>query len=264
VGGPPRTAAERTAAGGDAAPRTLLARLLRKTALAHDVAGLEFALPPAERLAFRAGQYVDVLLRDGRRRAFSLANPPSRGDRLELHVRRVPGGHFSGHVLDGLRERALLRLAGPLGNFWLRKDLPGPVILIAGGTGFAPIKSILEDALESGFEQALHLYRGVRAQRDLYLDETARDLAARWPRLRYVPVLSEPGAADGWNGRTGLVHEAVLADHPDLAPFAIYLSGPPAMVDAARHAFPARGADPARMYCDSFDHAWQTGHDTSG
>ncbi len=250
-------------AAGEAA-RTLLARLVRKTALAHDVAGLELALPPHERLRFRAGQYVDLLLRDGRRRAFSLAGPPSRGDRLELHVRRIPGGRFSGYVLDELRERTLMRFSGPLGNFWLRRELGRPVILIAGGTGFAPVKSILEDAIETGFEQPVHLYRGARARRDLYLDDATRELAARLGACRYVPVLSEPDPAQPWSGRTGLVHEAVLADHPDLAPFAIYLSGPPAMVDAARDSFPAHGAQPAALFCDSFDHAWQTGHDRVG
>jgi len=252
------------APAADAAPRILLARLVRKTALAHDVAGLELALPPHERLVFRAGQYVDLLLRDGRRRAFSLANPPSRGDRLELHVRRLPGGRFSGYVLDELRERALMRFTGPLGSFWLRKQLDRPVILVAGGTGFAPVKSILEDALETGFEQPVHVYRGVRAQRDLYLDEAARELATALPSSRYVPVLSQPDPAEHRAGRTGLVHEAVLADHPDLSGFAIYLSGPPAMVEAARRAFPEHGAEPACMFCDSFDHAWQTGHDTVG
>jgi len=241
--------------------RTLLCRVMAKTLLAHDVAGLELALPAGERLAFRAGQYVDIALRDGRRRAFSLANPPHRDERLELHVRRVPGGSFSGHVVDGLRERSLLRIVGPLGSFWLRKAQERPVILMAGGTGFAPVKSIIEDALHTGFDQPMTLYRGVRAVRDLYLDELVQGWAREHPRLHYVPVLSAPGPDDAWGGRTGLVHEAVLADHADLSSHAIYMSGPPAMVNAARSAFALRGVDLAYMHADAFEHAWETGHD---
>ncbi len=241
--------------------RRLPCRVAGRTALAHDVVGLDLALPPGERLAFRAGQYLDILLRDGRRRAFSVASPPHRDQRLELHIRKVPGGRFSEHAVDTLREGALLRFEGPLGSFWLRAERPEPVLLVAGGTGFAPIKSIVEDALHEGLERPMTLYWGARARRDLYLHE----LAARWAQdhawLRYVPVLSEPAPEDAWNGRTGLVHDAVLADHPDLSAHAIYMSGPPAMVDSGRRAFPAHGADPALIHSDSFDYAYETGHD---
>ncbi len=241
--------------------RQLPCRVVARSLLAHDVVGLELALPAGEQLAFRAGQYVDVLLRDGRRRAFSLANPPHRGDRLELQIRRVPGGRFSGHAFDGLRERSLLRIEGPLGSFWLRAQHRRPVLLVAGGTGFAPIKSMVEDALHAGFDQPITLYWGVRARRDLYLDALARGWARDHPGIDYVPVLSDPQPGDDWSGRTGLVHAAVLDDHRDLSGHAIYASGPPAMVDAARDGFPGHGADPAFMYSDSFDHAYATGHD---
>ena len=148
--------------------RTLPVRLGRKSQLAHDVMALSLNLPRGEQLHFLAGQYVDVLLRDGRRRAFSIASAPSQPDELELHIRLVPGGSFSSHVFGPLRERSLLRINGPLGSFYLRRNQGRPIILVAGGTGFAPVKSMLEDAMARGLTAPVHLYWGVRARRDLY------------------------------------------------------------------------------------------------
>jgi CDP-4-dehydro-6-deoxyglucose reductase len=241
--------------------RNLPCRVAHKRELAHDVIGLELILPATERLQYLPGQYVDVLLRDGRRRAFSLANAARKDDRLELQIRRVPGGTFSGHVFHTLKERALLRLRGPLGSFYLRKKDHRPVILMAGGTGFAPIKAIVEGALADGFPGRMHLYWGVRARRDLYMHDLASAWAAEHDGLEYTPVLSEPRAEDQWTGRKGFVHQALLEDFVDLSPFTVYLSGPPIMVTAGRESFIARGLDPDRFHADSFDYAFETGHD---
>ena len=240
--------------------RNLPCRVAQKRQLAHDVIGLELMLPASERLQYLPGQYVDVLLRDGRRRAFSLANAPREDDRLELQIRHVPGGTFSEYVFHHLKERALLRLRGPLGSFYLRKKDHQPVILMAGGTGFAPVKAIVEGALAGGFPGKIHLYWGVRARRDLYMHDLASAWAAGHDGLAYTPVLSEPLAEDQWSGRRGFVHDAVLEDFADLSPFTVYVSGPPIMVRAGREKFIARGLDPARFHSDSFDYAYETGH----
>jgi len=241
--------------------RNLPCRIVQKRELAHDVIGLELMLPASERLQYLPGQYVDVLLRDGRRRAFSLANAPRDDDRLELQIRRVPGGTFSEHVFHHLKERALLRIRGPLGSFYLRKKNPRPVILVAGGTGFAPIKAIVEGALADGFPGPIHIYWGVRARRDLYMHELVSAWADEHAHLQYTPVLSEPLPDEAWSGRTGLVHQALLEDFADLSPFALYVSGPPVMVNAGRESCIARGLDPDHFHSDSFDYAYETGHD---
>jgi len=252
-----RIAAQADRAG--AAVRTLPARVASRIRLAHDVMELRLQLPPTERLQYRAGQYVDILLRDGRRRAFSLANCPADDAHLVLHIRHVPGGMFSGHVFEALEERSLLRLQGPLGNFFLRTGSERAVVFLAGGTGFAPIKAIIENALLTPLRREMHLYWGVRSERDLYLPDLPREWARAHTHLHFVPVLSEPGP--DWGGRTGLVHEAVLADFPDLSGHEVYASGPPPMVTAARELFPERGLDLERLFFDSFDYAYETGHD---
>ena len=247
----------------DIVVRNLPCRVVAKQWLTHDVMGLELALPASERLQFLPGQYVDILLRDGRRRAFSIANAPRADDRLELQIRHVPGGAFSDYVFDHLKERALLRLRGPLGSFYLRTKDPRPVILMAGGTGFAPIKAIVEGAFAAGFGEPVHLYWGARAKRDLYMHDLALRFAAEHAGFEYVPVLSEPREEDAWSGRTGFVHQAVLDDFADLSGHAVYASGPPIMVAAAREHFPDRGLDIGRLHSDSFDYAYATGHDSS-
>lgn len=237
--------------------RTLPARVARMERLAHDVMGLWLQLPASERLHYLAGQYVDILLPGGRTRSFSLANPPGEGGPLELHVRRQPGGLFSGQVFERMKERDLLRLRGPLGTFFLRPEGgPGPLVMMAGGTGFAPIKAMLGEALARGLARPVKLYCGVRALRDLYMDGLARAWAARHPGLiDYVPVLSEPGPEDGWTGRRGWVHAAVCEDLPDLSGAEVYMSGPPPMIHAARAAFAARGLAADRLFYDAFEAA---------
>ncbi len=239
--------------------RNLPCRVARLERLAHDVIRLYLKLPETERLQFLAGQYVDILLKDGHRRAFSLANAPHDDRYLELHIRHVEGGAFTDFVFSQMKEKALLRIEGPLGSFFLREDSERPMIFVAGGTGFAPIKGIVEHALAEGVTRPMHVYWGVRAKRDLYLHNLARGWVEKYPHLSYVPVLSEPAPEDEWSGATGLVHEAVLADFADLSPYEVYTSGPPAMVASVRQAFPSQGLDPDLLFSDSFEFAHETG-----
>ncbi|MCF7989257.1 MAG: CDP-6-deoxy-delta-3,4-glucoseen reductase [Thiohalocapsa sp.] len=233
--------------------RTLPCRVAEKTVLNHDVIRLRLKLPEGQRLQFFAGQYMEFLLRDGRRRAFSIANAPHDDALMELHLRRVPGGEFTDYVFDEMPERSILRVHGPLGTFVLREASERPMIFIGGGTGFAPIKGLLEHAFHVGIERPMTLYWGVRSRRDLYLPELPERWAREHPGFRYVPVLSEPDA--DWSGRTGYVHEAVLEDHPDVADYDVYVSGPPVMVEAARSAFEARGLGMDHIFSDAFEYA---------
>ncbi len=242
-------------AAKDLVVKTLPVRVTEKTPLAHDVMGLKLKLPAAERLQFLAGQYVDVLLRDGARRGFSMANPPHEDAFLELHVRYVEGGRFTGWVFNEMREKALLRIQGPLGTFFLREDADRPVLLVAGGTGFAPMKAILEHAFRAGPGRPLHLYWGARARRDLYLHELAQGWAQTRAGFRYTPVLSEPAGGDAWDGATGWVHERVLADYPDLSGHDVYAAGPPEMIEAIKRDLAARGLPDDRLFYDSFEFA---------
>jgi CDP-4-dehydro-6-deoxyglucose reductase, E3 len=261
--------------------KRLPARVERALLLSHDVMGLHLRLPAAEAFSFEAGQYIDVMLPGGRRRSFSIASPPHDSRLLELHVRRVAGGEFSGPLFDAGARSALLNIEGPLGQFKYR---PGtePMLLVGGGTGLAPLLSILRHVAENGLERDMTLYWGVRSERDLYasavLEKLARDYAAavsnsasqgrtaapaapdapaapaaRAARLRYVPVLSEPSSS--WKGARGWVHEAVLEDIGDLEKYAVYAAGPPAMIAAVRREFGLRGVAPSRLYFDSFDYA---------
>ncbi len=238
---------------GDIPVRILPCRVEQRELLAPDVMRLSLRLPNTERLQFLAGQYVDILLADGRRRGFSLANPPHADGLLELHVRHVPGGFFTSYIFERMKEKALLRFQGPLGTFFLREDSPRPVILVGGGTGFAPLKGMLEHAFHIGWNHPLHLYWGARAQVDLYLNMLPQRWLEEYPRFRYTPVLSEPRIEDHWKGRTGWVHEAVIADYPDLSGYDVYMSGPPPMIDAAKPAFMAQGLPAEQLFYDSFE-----------
>ena len=239
----------------EAEPRIVPARVVAIEALASDVRRLYLRPPEGRHLPYRAGQYIDILLADGERRSFSLASPPREDGLLELHIRRVPGGRFTAYVFDELEEGALLRIEGPFGQLFLRSDTARPAILVAGGTGLGPVKGILEDAMARGDPRPLHVYWGARHREGLYLDGLLRAWAADHERLTYTPVLSDPLATDAWQGRTGWVHEAVLADYPDLSGYDVYMSGPPPMTDAARAAFLDRGLDPERVFYDAFHFA---------
>jgi CDP-4-dehydro-6-deoxyglucose reductase len=235
--------------------RTMPCRVARLEHLAHDVIRVYLKLPANERLQFLAGQYLNILLKGHAPRAFSIANAPHADEFIELHIRYVQGGYFTDQVFHQLREKALLRFQGPLGTFFLREDSDRPAILVGGGTGFAPLKGILEHAFEIGWRQPQHLFWGVRARRDLYLDELPREWERRYGNFRYTPVLSEPGPANGWTGETGLVTEAVVRQYPELAGYDVYASGPPAMVQNGHRLFIAHGLDEARFFSDAFEYA---------
>jgi CDP-4-dehydro-6-deoxyglucose reductase len=219
--------------------------------VAPDVMRIRLRLPAAERLQFLAGQYIDILLKDGTRRSLSMANPPHDDGLLELHLRNY-GGPFSTHVFTRMKAKDILRFEGPLGSFYLREDGSKPVVLVAGGTGFAPIKAIIEHAIHNKLKRPIILYRGARRPVDLYLNE----LPEKWQRehgITYVPVLSDVAAGDVWNGRRGLVHQAVMEDLPDLSGHEVYACGAPAMIEAARGDFCAHcGLPESAFYADAF------------
>jgi CDP-4-dehydro-6-deoxyglucose reductase, E3 len=231
--------------------RTLPVRVVALEKLAPDVMELHLALPKTEHLGALPGQYIEFLMKDGKARAFSLANAPREaGEPLQLHIRHYPGGVFSGFVFNELKVGALLRIRGPLGAFTYRDTSARPMVFVAGGTGFAPIKGIIEHVLSRFVDRPMHLYWGARAQSDLYMHR----LAEAWaPRVQYTPVLYEADA--GWSGRTGMVHEAVAADIPDASLIDVYSSGPPPMVRAVREALIAKGLDPEHFYSDAFESA---------
>jgi len=235
--------------------RTMPCRVAHLEHLAHDVIRVCLKLPANERLQFLAGQYVNILLKGHAPRAFSIANAPHADEFIELHIRHVEGGYFTEQVFHHLREKALLRFQGPLGTFFLRENSERPAILIGGGTGFAPLKGMLEHAFEIGWRQPLHLFWGVRARRDLYLDELPRQWERQYANFRYTPVLSEPGLGDAWTGETGLVTDAVVLQYPELAGFDVYASGPPAMVQSGYRLFTAHGLDEAHFFSDAFEYA---------
>jgi CDP-4-dehydro-6-deoxyglucose reductase, E3 len=233
--------------------RTLPCRVSRKERLSHDVMRLFLKLPENQRLQFMAGQYLDFILRDGRRRAFSIANAPHDDGEIEIHVRHVPGGEFTAYVFDSMPEKSILRIQGPLGTFVLREDSDRPIIMMGGGTGFAPLKGMIEHAIHVGIDRPILLYWGVRARRDLYLADLPDAWSRLLPNFRFIPVLSEPDP--DWEGRTGFVHTAVVEDHADLSGFDIYMSGPPVMVEAGRAAFEAAGLARDHMFSDAFEYA---------
>ncbi len=233
--------------------RTLPCRVVDKEFLNHDVVRLFLKLPENQRLAFLAGQYLDFLLEGGKRRAFSIANAPHNDDLIELHVRHVPGGQFTSFIFDALAEKAILRIQAPLGTFTLRENSVRPIILVGGGTGFAPIKGIIEHALHIGIPGPIELYWGVRTRNDLYLPDLPRQWARDHAQFRYTPVLSEPDP--DWTGRTGFVHAAVLSDHPDMSGFDVYMAGPPIMVETGSNAFATAGLSREHMFSDAFAYA---------
>lgn len=237
---------------GDIQVRTLPCRVQKLGLLAPDVMRLELKLPANERLQFLAGQYLEFLLRDGSRRSFSMANAPHDDAFIELHLRNY-GGTFSQHVFGKLKERDILRFQAPLGTFFLREDSAKPIVLLASGTGFAPIKAIVEHAFHAGITRPMTLYWGGRRRADLYLNDLVEGWVRDHPGFRYVPVLSEATAEDAWVGRTGFVHRAVMEDLPDLSGHQVYACGAPIVVDSARQDFTARCGLPAdEFFADSF------------
>ena len=220
--------------------------------LSPDVMRVILRLEGAEPIEFYAGQYLNILLEGGEKRAFSFATAPHDGSRIELQIRRIPGGRFTGHVFERMQPGERLRFEGPLGSFFLREDSEKPIIFVAGSTGFAPVKSMLEYAFRRGVRRQMLLYWGARSLVDLYAAELPRAWEREHANFKFVPVLSEPAPADRWSGRTGLVHEAILADFPDLAAFQVYACGSAGMVQAAYPAFKEHGLKQDDCFSDAF------------
>ncbi|HET7525288.1 MAG TPA: FAD-binding oxidoreductase, partial [Burkholderiaceae bacterium] len=220
--------------------------------LAPDVMKLTLVLADGRRIAYQAGQYIQFVLPGGQRRAYSFTAPSGDTNHIELHVRRMPGGLFTTQVFERMQLGDTLQIEGPFGAFVLREPSPRPLIFVAGATGFAPVKSLLEQAFRSGIGKPMHLYWGVRQPEELYMRQLAESWAAEHPNFRFVPVISEPQPGDGWTGRTGLVHEAILHDFPDLSGHLVYACGSVRMVQAARPAFIAQGLSEDACFSDAF------------
>jgi CDP-4-dehydro-6-deoxyglucose reductase len=231
-------------------------RVAQLTKLSHDVMQVRLQLPATETFRYHAGQYVEFLLRDGSRRAYSMGNEPSTqltSPGLELHIRHMPGGKFTDHVFGVMKEKEILRVEGPFGSFYLRDDSAAPIVLLASGTGFAPIKALVEQMYVNGITRPATLYWGGRRPADLYMHDWVLDKVAHMPNLRYVPVVSNALPDDNWTGRTGFVHQAVLDDLPDLSGHQVYACGAPIVVDTARAEYSAQaGLPPDQFYADAF------------
>jgi len=231
-------------------------RVMSIERVTDDVAVLRLQLPANQNFQYRAGQYLEFILRDGARRSYSMANAPhlvGNPPAIELHLRHMPGGKFTDHVFATMKDKEILRMEGPFGSFFLREDSDKPLILLASGTGLAPIKAIIEQLQHRASTRPAVLYWGVRRRADLYRDAWCLQAADTMPNLRYVPVLSEPTPEDAWPGRTGFVHHAVMADWPDLSGHQVYACGAPVMVSAAKHDFVARCGLPAdEFHADAF------------
>jgi len=245
---------------GDIAIRKVPCRVNAISRHGSDVAILKLQLPASERFQFLAGQYLEFLLKDGQRRAYSIANAPEQEGPLELHIRHLPGGLFTDFVFaakdPALKEKDILRFEGPLGSFFLREDSKKPIIFVAAGTGFAPIKSIIEQMQAKKIQRPISLYWGGRRPSDLYMNSLCETWAQDLPDFKYIPVISDALPEDAWDGRSGFVHEAVMTDHPNLKDFQVYACGAPVMVNAARQDFSSQCHLPEEeFFADSFTSA---------
>ena len=228
-------------------------RVTSLTKMSDDVMVLQLQLPANDSFAYRAGQYVEFILRDGARRSYSMASAPSLGPSLELHIRHMPGGKFTDHVFGTMKEKEILRVEGPFGSFFLREDSVKPIVLLASGTGFAPIKALLEHMQHLGTQRRVTLYWGGRRPSDLYMQDWVTSQLQTMPNLRYIPVVSDALPKDVWQGRSGFVHRAVLEDFPDLSNYQVYACGAPIVIDSARRDFSERAQlPPEEFFADSF------------
>jgi len=229
---------------------TRVSSLVRKT---EDVMLMQLQLPANDTFVYRAGQYVEFILRDGARRSYSMANAPEKGPGIELHLRHMPGGRFTDLVFGTMKEKDILRIEGPMGSFFLREDSEKPMVFLASGTGFAPLKALLEHMQHCGITRQVTLYWGGRRPSDLYMDDWVQAQCAAMPNLRYVPVVSDALPEDAWQGRTGFVHRAVLEDFSDLSGHQVYACGAPIVVDSAKRDFGALAGLPAEeFFADAF------------
>jgi CDP-4-dehydro-6-deoxyglucose reductase len=243
---------KQVASATDIPVKTLPSRIEKIERLAPDVIDIHLRLPANERLQFLAGQYIDILLKDGKKRSFSLANAPHDDALLQLHIRHVPGGLFTDQAFSTMKVRDILRFNGPHGTFYLREDSKKPMIFLAGGTGFAPIKALVEHAIAEKCARPIYVYWGAKARIDLYMPDLPEQWVAVHSNIQFVPVLSEPAADDAWMGRTGLVHQAVTVDHQNLSNFQVYACGSPGMIDAAKSDFLAAGLPEEEFFADAF------------
>ena len=224
--------------------------------LSADVMRVILQLPATEAMQFHAGQYIEFLLRDGSRRAYSMANAPhtlvAGQPMVELHIRHMPGGLFTDHVFGAMKEKEIQRVEGPHGSFFLREDSPSPIVLLASGTGFAPIKALMEHMQHKDITRPTRLYWGGRRPSDLYMNDWVLAQLPRMPQLQYIPVVSDALPEDAWSGRTGFVHQAVLQDTPSLQGYQVYACGAPIVVDSARKDYVAHGLSEDDFFADSF------------
>lgn len=236
--------------------KKLPVRVAALNRLSHDVMQVRLQLPAADHFKYHAGQYIEFILRDGSRRAYSMATAPhfqETAPGVELHIRHMAGGKFTDHVFGAMKEKEILRVEGPFGSFFLREDSEKPIILLASGTGFAPVKALIEHMQHKGIKRAITLYWGGRRPADLYMDAWVRERAAEMPNLSYVPVVSNAEADDHWTGRTGFVHKAVMEDFADLSGHQVYACGAPIVVDSARAEYSAqRGLPEEEFFADAF------------
>jgi CDP-4-dehydro-6-deoxyglucose reductase, E3 len=226
-----------------------------KNHLCHDVISLNITLDNDERLQYHAGQYIEFILDDGKHRAFSIANAPHNDNLIELHIRHVDGGVFTDFLFESMPENSSLKLQGPMGNFFLREERNRPIILMGGGTGFGPLKAMMEHIEHVTFNQPVHLFMGVRALRDLYMNEMAQQWIKNNSQFNFIPVLSNPMQSDNWQGESGFVHQIVANKFSDLSGFDIYMSGPPPMVNAAVELFTQQRASKENMFSDAFEYS---------
>lgn len=248
--------AREVAGVGDFPIRKMPARIVKLEKVAEDVIVMSLQLPASDRMQYRAGQYIEFMLRDGQRRSYSVATAPFDDALMTLHIRHMPGGLFTDTVFTSAKERDILRFEGPMGTFFLREDSDKPMILLASGTGFAPLKAIIEQAVHNKSERKMTLYWGGRRPQDLYMDALCRQWAAKLPNFRYVPVISNATDADHWQGRSGFVHRAVVEDHPDLSAYQVYACGAPIVVESAQRDFIAQcGLPETEFFADAFTSA---------
>ncbi|EGQ62390.1 CDP-6-deoxy-L-threo-D-glycero-4-hexulose-3-dehydrase reductase, putative, partial [Acidithiobacillus sp. GGI-221] len=230
--------------------KTLPSRVARIVDLAPDVRAVFLKIPTTERLQFLPGQYIDILLKDGGRRGFSLANIPGDDALLELHIKRVPGGVFTGHVFSAMKEKDILRFEGPLGTFFIRQESTRPLLMVATGTGFAPIKAMLESLFAQGSIRPIHFYWGVRHPEDFYYQDLLREWQARHDHFQVTRIVSRPDAS--WSGATGYVTTQVIHDFPDASTLDAYICGHPDMVFSLSAALQGAGLNPEHIYADAF------------
>jgi len=232
--------------------RSMPCRVEEVNHLNHDVVQLILKIPGSQSLQYLAGQYLDIEHPEFEPRAFSIANAPVNSNLLELHIRLVEGGQFTNFVFNALTEKTILRIEGPKGSFFLREESDCPIIFIAGGTGFGPIKAIIENLILMNSSRTVYLYWGVRTEQDFYLNLPS-EWSEKHSNISFIPVLSEPDSS--WSGMSGYVHEVVMKDFENLIDFEVYACGPPVMVKAAAKSCIENNLKKENFFSDSFEYA---------